>query len=436
MNETTPHSSRTPPQAEPGDNGNPPLHRPLHDRVVSGVCGGLGRHFGVDPVIFRVVFAVLALFGGLGVLLYGLGWLLMPADGQHAPLARDVLNGRGIGAAIPAIALTGIGVGVFFSYIDNGFDGAVPLLIVAAIILYVAQQGTRRSQKASGGGAASATAPAESVGMAAAGPAAAATATAPGGAAEPQAAGPASGAGQPLAPGPAKWWRVPTGKSPGRPEPPEEPKPRKPRSYIAVATVSLAAVAGGVLWWLDTATSVDVSVQVGLAVILAVLAGGLLVGTFFGGGRWLIVPAFTVAALLSAVAAITVPFTGPSGERTITPATADTVAASSPYRMKFGEMRLDLTELNLTGRDPADPVRVAATVGAGNMQVYLPEDVRVIIEADVDLGNIDLPNGSSSGYRPDRDAVLPPENGGPPRGTIALDLGVGVGNVEVFYGAP
>ncbi|WTW97015.1 PspC domain-containing protein [Streptomycetaceae bacterium NBC_01309] len=422
MSDTTPHPTRTPPQAEPGDNGNPPLHRPLHDRVVSGVCGGLGRHFGVDPVIFRVVFAVLALFGGLGVLLYGLGWLLMPADGQQAPLARDVLNGRGIGAAIPAIALTGIGIGVFFSYIDNGFDGAFPLLIVAAVILYVSQRSTKRHQKATvagtGDAVAAVQAPAETGAM----PAAAA--------AEPQAAGP------PLAPGPAKWWRAQNGGSPGSPVPPEEPKPRKPRSYIAVATLSLAAVAGGVMWWLDTTTSAGISVQGGLAVILAVLAGGMLVGTFFGGGRWLIVPSFAVAVLLSAVATITVPFAGPSGERTITPATAETAAASSPYRMKVGEMRLDLTELDLAGRDPADPVRVVATLGAGNMQIYLPDDVRVIIEADVDLGNIDLPNGSSSGYRPDREAVLPPENGGPPRGTIALDLAIGVGNVEVFHGAP
>ncbi|MEU8136244.1 PspC domain-containing protein [Streptodolium elevatio] len=418
MSGTSPHPTGTTPRAETGDGGNPPLHRPPHDRVVSGVCGGLGRHFGVDPVIFRVVFVVLALFGGLGVLLYGLGWLLMPADGQTAPLAREVLNGRGIGAAIPAIALTGIGVGVFFSYIDNGFDGAVPLLIVAAIILYVAQQSTRRNLKAAG---------VETVATA---PPAGVPPAAPPVADAPQAPGP------PLAPGPAKWWRAPTGKSPDRPAPSQEPKPRRPRSYIAVATVSLAAVAGGVMWWLDTGTSADISVQAALAVVLAILAGGMLVGTFFGGGRWLILPSFAVAVLLSAVAAVTVPFVGPSGERTITPATAETVSASSPYRMKFGEMRLDLTELDLTGRDPAEPVRVVATVGAGNMQIYLPDDVRVIIEADVDLGNIDLPNGSSSGYRPDRDAVLPPENGGPPRGTIALDLGVGVGNVEVFYGAP
>ncbi|MGI8666672.1 MAG: PspC domain-containing protein [Jatrophihabitans sp.] len=54
------------------------LRRSRRDRVVSGVAGGLGEYFRVDAVIFRVLFAVLAFFGGVGLLAYALAWLLLP----------------------------------------------------------------------------------------------------------------------------------------------------------------------------------------------------------------------------------------------------------------------------------------------------------------------------------------------------------------------
>jgi phage shock protein PspC (stress-responsive transcriptional regulator) len=46
--------------------------------MVTGVAGGLGEYFRVDPVIFRVLFAVLSFFGGVGLLMYLLCWLLIP----------------------------------------------------------------------------------------------------------------------------------------------------------------------------------------------------------------------------------------------------------------------------------------------------------------------------------------------------------------------
>ena len=49
------------------------------DRKIGGVCGGLGEFFGLDPLLFRVVFVVLAFVGGLGILLYVVLWLVIPA---------------------------------------------------------------------------------------------------------------------------------------------------------------------------------------------------------------------------------------------------------------------------------------------------------------------------------------------------------------------
>ncbi len=57
------------------------LRRSPSDRMLTGVAGGLGEYFAVDAVIFRVLFAVLAFFGGIGLLMYLACWLLLPEPG-------------------------------------------------------------------------------------------------------------------------------------------------------------------------------------------------------------------------------------------------------------------------------------------------------------------------------------------------------------------
>ena len=50
--------------------------------MVGGVAGGLGDYFGMDPVIFRLLFIVGALAGGIGILAYLAAWLLIPETGE------------------------------------------------------------------------------------------------------------------------------------------------------------------------------------------------------------------------------------------------------------------------------------------------------------------------------------------------------------------
>ena len=57
------------------------LRRPLDDRIVAGVCSGLGRYFGVDPVLIRVGFAILAAATwGAALLAYPIMWFLIPEE--------------------------------------------------------------------------------------------------------------------------------------------------------------------------------------------------------------------------------------------------------------------------------------------------------------------------------------------------------------------
>ena len=67
------------------------LLRPLDDRIVAGVCSGIGRYFGVDPVLIRVAFAIFVVVTwGTALLAYPVMWFLMPEEPAPAPPAwRD-----------------------------------------------------------------------------------------------------------------------------------------------------------------------------------------------------------------------------------------------------------------------------------------------------------------------------------------------------------
>lgn len=56
------------------------LYRSRHERWMFGVCGGLGRYFSVDPIVFRLIFIVLFFGYGTGLLLYILMTLLIPEN--------------------------------------------------------------------------------------------------------------------------------------------------------------------------------------------------------------------------------------------------------------------------------------------------------------------------------------------------------------------
>lgn len=57
------------------------LRRSRSNRVVAGVCGGLGAFFGIDPVWFRLGFLLALLPGGIpGLLPYAVLWIIMPSE--------------------------------------------------------------------------------------------------------------------------------------------------------------------------------------------------------------------------------------------------------------------------------------------------------------------------------------------------------------------
>ena len=56
------------------------LYRSKTDRKVAGVCGGLAQYFNIDPTLIRVLFVVLAVLGGSGLVLYLALWIIVPKE--------------------------------------------------------------------------------------------------------------------------------------------------------------------------------------------------------------------------------------------------------------------------------------------------------------------------------------------------------------------
>lgn len=114
------------------------LRRSRHDRVVAGVCGGLGEYLGVDPVLLRLAAVALTVSGGAGVLTYALAWMLIPETDEDDVRLLAPAVGRRAGAAI-GVGLVGLSLVLLLGPQPLWVDAAVvwPLAAVALAALYL-----------------------------------------------------------------------------------------------------------------------------------------------------------------------------------------------------------------------------------------------------------------------------------------------------------
>ena len=59
---------------------NKTLYRTEKDKMIGGVCGGLGRYFDLDPTLVRLIFAAIFFGYGTGLLIYVFLWIIMPSE--------------------------------------------------------------------------------------------------------------------------------------------------------------------------------------------------------------------------------------------------------------------------------------------------------------------------------------------------------------------
>jgi phage shock protein PspC (stress-responsive transcriptional regulator) len=138
-----PDDQRTgPTERLPGDDQPAPkpkrLTRSGSDAIIGGVGSGLGRYFGLDPLLFRIGFVVLSFAGGFGVLAYLLLLAFMPADGTEKPGGTSKVAAIG-GAVVLGVALVAF-LGTPFFFFGPGLL-VLALVGLAGVLLWRALGG-------------------------------------------------------------------------------------------------------------------------------------------------------------------------------------------------------------------------------------------------------------------------------------------------------
>jgi len=407
------------------------LRRSSGDRMIAGVCGGLGRYTGIDPVVFRITLAVLAVFGGAGLLLYAIAWLLIPDDTAAQSEAQRLVHGRGTLFTLFAFGIGVLGVIALGAMVGHGWPGPFPAIILAAAIgaLIIYRHGygepapgpQDRRASGGGGGAPLGPPPGYSASSTTEAPYAAPSYPAPSYTAPTAPTYTAPTYTAPIYPPPTdetdEPWLSP-------PPPPPAPAPRRPPSFLGPIGFSLGLVVAGVLLALGAAGAFDVSAQGVFAAALLTVGLVLIAGAWFGRSRGLIAWGAVLTAGLVFAAAANVPLRGGVGNRHDTPISVTDL--QSNYHLGVGNQMLDLAQLELNGATK----KVAATVGIGDMDVVVPDNVKVVVRARAGAGELRLFDRNFGGTQLDRTITMAAT--GKQAGELDLDLRVGLGQVQIW----
>lgn len=214
------------------------------------------------------------------------------------------------------------------------------------------------------------------------------------------------------------------------------PVPERERSFLTRLTLGVALLTVGVLWILEVTTALSLGPLPILAIGLAIIGAGLLVGSVVGRGRALIVVGVLLLPLVLAGTVLRGLPAGPLiegglrgdarfGELIEQPATADELA--STYSLGAGRLELDLRGLELD-----DDASVAIEIGAGEVEVFVPSDVNVDASGSLGLGELRLFDVRRTGFALDAEGSLVADVAVPADApTLELRLDGGVGDLSV-----
>lgn len=371
------------------------LRRSTDEKMIAGVAGGIARALNIDPVIVRVGFVVLTLVGFAGPLLYVACWLLVPVEGAQRSVLGDVFDLRSdsqlrtigliVAAVVAVLAVLGDsawGAGDWFWWQLWIFAWiAVP---VGAVYWFVVVRPRRRHQPpqyappppyepspTDGTPATHATASDEPV---------APTSTGDTEMTEPVPPGEATAVLDAPAPPTGRPPGTPFGPPPGTPTSVVPPRPPREKWSPALLLLTLSAIVtamGALALWSVIDEPVDAAVYPGVA--LAIVAGGLLVGTRVGHPGALIPVGLLLVPVLAAVSFLP---NLDAGQVRREP----TVAAAVPVEIEqgAGEVVVDLTTVtdpqNLAGRT------LEIRNGLGSTTVYVPDGLDVAVDTSLRLG--------------------------------------------------
>ena len=365
----------------------PPLRRSSDDRVISGVCGGLARTLGVDPIIIRVIVAILAILGGTGIAAYIIAWILIPDDAGSSAFQRTREgNGRFTQFLLVAVlAIAGISLlDVAWPGRSGDSFGFFLFLLIAVVAWQAFGSGSwgNSSVKKDADGTTTIT----------------------------------TGNGTKI---------VKLSEGGGV----EITKTREPKSVLGRIVWNGLAVAVGLMLMLNYTDVTNLSGRTILAVAMVIVALGLLLSAFIGRARGLIAVGLLLGLLMLPGNINT---NHGTGDRQWSPVTM--AAAAEPFELGAGDATLDLTKVPVTLAS-GQTLAVTANVGLGKLTVLVPRTMNISVHSTAGLGSLQV-------FDPDAGVAL--KEGAkitldqsfediPNTGTVYLDLSVGLGQIEVRY---
>ncbi|MDR6620999.1 PspC domain-containing protein [Sinomonas atrocyanea] len=379
------------------------------DRWAGGVASGLAHRWGVEPILIRGLFVVASIFLGVGLLVYGVLWLVLPEpDGRiHLQQAMHGHWTAGMTGALVA-AVLGLGGARTGLPVDTGSNApfwgtiwAIFWLAVAALIV-VSIVRSRRTHH-------------------------------PG--AVPYAAGPPAAGTVGMEPPPLYPPQTLYGEPPAQPAPPPPaPAPVPPRTYrrgpggpFTTVVVGLAVIVGGALlaFQLSGAALVDPSSGAVWAIAAAIVGLGIIVAGARGrsGG---ILSFFAVAALAAAV--LTQPayqFSQSPGMVDFSPTTVSQARAG--YSITGSSGQLDLRGLDGGGPLSADAV-IPVDATMSQLKVTVPKGLPVRVEADATMSNVHFGSKSMAGITAQGSQTYNADRQG---STLVVHLHATMSNVEI-----
>lgn len=354
-----PHGPQQPPQEPWATRFG--LVRPRHGRYLAGVCAAIGRATNTDPLLWRVLIGVLAIFG-VGIIIYLAGWLLTPAEGDTASPV-EALFGRGHSSTSTLLTLI---IGVITVVMLGAITDSWAVAIIAAVALVVAAMVINPKVSSSRPGGPAVPPPA-------AYPAAYPHHTPE---APTESIPPVAPYQPPFAPhGPYQPVAPP-------PVPPRvEPKPKPEPSRLGRLIFGLTLIALGLMGIADM-SGFHVPGGAYVAAALATVGLGLIIGAWYGRARGFIVLGLVLSLLLPAVAtAPHITERSRAGSVMWNPNSIDRV--SDRYEHRFGEAVLDLTNVDFTGQEK----EIFADISFGQLRIVLPPNVDAEVFTDVSFGD-------------------------------------------------
>ncbi|NDU76067.1 PspC domain-containing protein [Actinomadura sp. DSM 109109] len=406
------------------------LARDPERKVIAGVCTGLSGYTGIDPVVFRVGFAVLALAHGQGVFLYIVAALLMPASPGESSIAEQWFRRWFDGQAVLTILGALLCVGVAFSLFGGvPTDAIAPLAVVGLVLVVARSRGVDLVSAAR-------TVPERITGHV---PEPSADWTRPAAGVSFDKAAPtglpdgmidlaAYSAGRTGALGdPAPHDTAPRDTAP-RDTGTASPDERRGRTSPVAAITLLAAMAtGAAMVPVAGAYPAPDSWLIVTAPALAVLGLGLIVGGWFRTRGLAAAGTVLTLAMLTTSVAGDVPRNAEYGEVDWRP--TDPSQIGRVYKVGVGQGDLDLTALPVAA---GQRVTINAEVGLGGLEVTVPPNARVLVDAQIGLGDVRVDHRTTSGPAAKVVRTLEPEGApaaNPP--VIVLRIRGKLGDVDV-----